>query len=418
MKAKILFSILLVTMTVASPLLYAETTRSNMNPVEIVPEDYEPIDIEFVRLSAYKYDISTESGVIHVKDWATGAELFNGSDAATVFQRAIQESGGGGILVHDGTYTFNKAITLTSNLILEGQSWNTIFYMDDNFNPVNGLGIICNSRGIQNVVIRVIRFDGNREGQTENRFCTDIGHVNNLTIERCIFQNGKYHGCRVDFSDNSIVRDCVFINNGQHGLVYRYSENIKIVDNLAKKNIGCGYSVGGASRNVVGLLIENNRAIRNVEDGIHAESGIVNAAIRNNQVLGNDRDGIRLTAAFDCLIEGNVITRTGARGIYMKNMGSGSYKSWPLENITVSNNQITTTDREGVFVEATTSIEVMSDITFFNNTISGSSRDGLLVDGTIREVEGLYLVGNYFSDNEFEDIHLTKVNDIHFSLNP
>jgi len=408
---KIYYTTCLLALLIASPFLNGESAPENLQNTIFGSLSNEAQELN-VTLPDCVYEIYNDTGIIYVKNGTTGEVEFSGDDAATVFQQAIDSFGGGRILVRDGLYNFHKAITPEDNLILEGESWNATLRMANNFTSGNQLGIITDAApGHRNLELRNLRFDGNRENQYKTIFCIDIGYTQNLLIHGCLFEKAYWHGCRVDFSDRARFRNNLFLNNGQHGLAYRYSENGLIVGNVAERNIGCGYSIGGASGTVRNVVIRDNLAFNNTEDGIHLESGIESTIVKDNLVLNNKRDGIRLTAAMNCTIDNNVVEGCGTRGMYLKNMG-GSITGWPLSRIVISNNRVSSSRFEGIFIEARYSKTPMEEISLINNYVGDSGRTGLKINGTMSSLQGLSIIGGVYNNTKNDCIQLIEVDDI------
>ena len=322
----------------------------------------------------------------------TGKLVSNNVNATLVFQYCV-DNGGGLIYIHDGNYTFSRDVDLsrTTNVTFQGESWNTMLYMANN---AGGNTTINSNADAGYVVFRDLQFHGNKANQGGvKKYLANIRGARYVLIDHIWAHHSSWNNFRIDTaSDNVTIQNSLFTYSGQHGIVVRYSHNVKIVNNMAMYNLGAGINVGGASRSIENLIVSNNNACFNTEEGIHVESDINNAIISDNTVLDNLRDGIRLTSFINGKVSDNLVNNSGYRGIVFYDVST-----YNLLHLMVSDNMVLNSGWEGISIKVNSATIKTGDIYLNDNIVNGSALDNLLINGTTQVINRVTIHGGSYS---------------------
>lgn len=276
--------------------------------------------------------------VIYAFNSANGKIDYSGTDAATVIQAAIDAAdalGGGLIHISMGTYTITTSILYRDYMIIEGEGWKTILTLADGVDePVitGGGGYLEDRDGNDNLIIRNLAIDGNKDNQTNIAitFGIDVGGLRDGLIENCHIYDCKldaiiagYGGHYIRSNDRITIKNNRLEDCGRAGIVFTYNAGIWIENNYIKDctggrgihgeaslsgdtiedvyikgNIidGCGGGIEVAPMDYSsGVYIENN-TLKNMSD---LAGGIILYKIRGFHIIGNDFNDVGKTATDD-----------------------------------------------------------------------------------------------------------------------
>ena len=155
---------------------------------------------------------------------SAGADyVCDGTSDEVEIESAIADlpSGGGRVLLMEGTYNISDTIDFASYdyITLEGQGFSTILYLIDS---ADDDVIVANQyyNQIKNLVI-----DGNKDNQSTNKTGITLNPGSNFNvIENCYIKNIRGDGIRSLGADITI-KDCFFYTITRHGITCENSEN-------------------------------------------------------------------------------------------------------------------------------------------------------------------------------------------------
>lgn len=141
----------------------------------------------------------TESSYIIFKDGSTiyardqwGEIAYSGSDASTVINNVISglSTHGRRIFVKDGLYEMTSSIVLPSDIIIEAESWNTVFRLKDQAT----FDVFINSdttNGDDHIIIRGFNIDMNSVNQAGSNFSPS--GIQFVRVRSSIIENNYIH---------------------------------------------------------------------------------------------------------------------------------------------------------------------------------------------------------------------------------
>lgn len=259
-----------------------------------------------------------------------------GTDDQTTINTAIAAlpSGGGKIILLEGTYNLGGSINIAGNgITLEGQGKGTVVKLA---NTTNTELVILgdNVTTYANCTIKNIYFNGNGTNQTSNGVIIDNGNtkifgINYLLVDGCYFLD-SYDYAVADFAASpGIVTNSIFDN-------CRATTNLEVVDTNLISNcifittlLGTGVIQAFAEKSIVNCYF-------------NIGSGYNGICMEGSTILGNYIDVVSPGASFTCInntsaiAEGNSINGTGTPsatsvgikgtqilGNYISNIGIG-----------------------------------------------------------------------------------------------
>ena len=260
------------------------------------------------------YIISTDGTNVYARNGQTGAIDYNGTDAASVIQSALNALGtvGGKIFIKAGTYLITKSISVPANTEIEGEGWATELKIPDGFNA-NIKVLYING---DNVVIKNIKLNGNREAQTTGLIVgvQVASGYKNLHVENCLFQSFMLNAIGAIGYYHSIINN-VFTDIGSIA-VTTGAYYILIEGNMFYSNLGSAIWAGGYYNSIVG-----NQIIDGASDGIVVD-GSRFALISGNYLNGNAGRGMFFGTYGEAVIVGNEIRNSGQHGIFIEGYGN------------------------------------------------------------------------------------------------
>jgi parallel beta-helix repeat protein len=361
-------------------------------------------------------------------DTSAADYVASGCSADTAISSAISAlpAGGGVVYLEEGTYIISSAITLPSNVTLEGAGANTILEFKNGLNT--NISMLYSSSTVAKTVIKDLTLDGNKANQSSggqygiNIFAdtttgVTIDHVwaknfytdgidasyGNYTIENTSSTNNAQNGFDIT-GNNSSVTDSIAANNGWRGFngsgtndsysgdqaisntstgLYVLGWDDSVTNCQAYNNSGPGIFVGSYS------ALTGSSSYNNTGDGIAVDG---NSTVSGNSSYHNGAAGINADYSAYATITGNQISGNTTDGV---DLFDGDH------NI-VSNNAITLST--GLYYGIYVSLSGHNTITD-NNIIGGGGT------GNAIYITGSSTTGNYLSGNTFSGTGATSIND-------
>jgi hypothetical protein len=361
------------------------------------------------------YVIFIDGTIIKARNGTTGAIDYSGTDATSVIQSAINAlTNGGKIFIKNSVYP--AVITIKNdNVVLEGESWNTILKFPDHY------GVSAHTIRIEsnNVVVRNLQVDGNKANNPElaGDSATDgIEYYGNYTlVENCYVHDTITHGIigYVTNHDN-IVRGNFVKDSTRSAIDMAPGERNVIVNNRVSFTTATALAYGitvhtGDNIVIAGNVIEKADISISVHDGANRVS-IVNNVMRDGRDSGISDGGV---VSYDMVIMGNVIencctagfddNRAGIKlgntqgativGNSIKGCGSHGIRLYSSSNIgdIISGNNILSPTGGGIVAEGTKHV-------ITNNRVVSPGRQGIQIPSASSvEVSNNYVEGSYYN---------------------
>jgi hypothetical protein len=281
-------------------------------------------------------------------------------------QKAINllPSGGGTVIIKDGTYQISSTITLKSDVRLEFSSKAIIKFMGSS-KPIfkgtdvvrvtiKGGTIITENSGVKAIAFwdsKSIVVDRTKiqlvKGSNSNAFyCVDcinvyLNYIEAKSASRLV--DIKSESRTTDGKSRNIwIRGGIFDNSAIEGIKVNYSVDVHIIDNKISNTAENGIDIGYNKNSEV----KSNRLIRT---GVPNGAAIHTDSTRGADVIGNYVDTTGQTAipvyrAYDVDVIDNTIINAGKQGI------SVITKSEPSSYVKVSSNHIISPADHGIYV--------------------------------------------------------------------
>ncbi len=302
------------------------------------------------------YVVASNDAPAHVKRQADYE--CNGTADDVEIQAAIDAlpSGGGKVVLSEGTFNIAASVALVSNIFLMAQGTSTIL------KPSADVDVLIQGATTHtDYHLSSFTIDGDRANRTAGHGILFQG------VERCIIENLYIHDCDNDgltlFNDasRSVIRNVTVIDNDEHGIFVDQSDDVRIEGCYAEGNGTDGIRVAsGSTRNADDVIISHCTAFNNTGFGLaqSATAGTMNRAV--------------ISA---CTSSSNTL-----EGINFRRVASGS----------ITGNICTDSDTaEGITVYQSDRVDVNGNNSFANNGIGISIHDSSQIE----------VVGNHVEDN-------------------
>ncbi|MDD3007059.1 MAG: right-handed parallel beta-helix repeat-containing protein [Candidatus Pacebacteria bacterium] len=322
---------------------------------------------------------------------------------STGIQAAIDDlpSTGGKIILPEGTYPINNAMTFSkSNITLEGSGKSTIIRLIDGYDADINL---LTDTGHSGIIISNLAIDGNYANQSSGSVHVIVlsSTTTNARVENCWISGATSSRSGIEsYASSTVIEGCTFFNN------YSNSTGLHIAggqDNVISNNIFTGPSY------LIYVQNSNNITI----SGNSFYSGDIRFwNSTNNTITGNKFRSSYLyfrSSSNNSTITGNFINTSGSYGIWMEASSYNSISANAIDGATVAGiylssassynningNNIQTTGTYGVQeAAATEDYNVVNGNTIVGSTISPVSAIGIhtTVSGnkTSDATEGLF----------------------------
>ena len=310
----------------------------------------------------------------------------SGSSDEDIINSALTSlSGGGKIVLLEGTYNIDGPINMVSNATLEGQGDSTLIWIANNASSAADAFVFSS---VSNAELRYMKVDGNKANQTNEHVAVNMSNSDNNIVESLYITNMSYGGLYLDASDNNQFRSIditgsddhsVYItgssenklqyisitNSGLNGVCVQ-SSNITVLENL---------TVTAPTWDCVNIYNSENTVVSRcvLTGGIHGVG--YSTAAPNTKIIActiSNSSGQGISLPRECVVTGNTVSGCTDEGIYvlggsMKNASvtenvvfenkAGIYM-WSLASGSVSNNQCYLNNQAGIFLSDCTSVQV------------------------------------------------------------
>lgn len=322
------------------------------------------------------------------------------------------ESRGGVITMFPGTYDLKKNIVMYSNIVLQGEGIDqTIlklvddadsFYSDPEACTGGKAGLIRATKPSSNMVLRGMTLDGNRHNQPNALPCADGIYDANTY--------GKF-GFFVEAITDMLVEYVKIVSFHGYGFdphgigeTFQFTERLTIQHCIAEDNGWDGYTLDKLKNSV----FTHNLAKDNGRHGINIVTGTRRLIVSNNQVIGNGNFYVpEFEKDLGCGIEISADDVGDGCGIKVQNN-----QGFRTSEITITNNFIEASDKEGICLNNVHSVIVSNNQVFKSyKCISMSDqyrngqgvREALITNNICDNSGGVKIAGlsenNVFSNN-------------------
>ncbi len=297
-------------------------------------------------------------------------------------------TGGGTVLLLEGTFNISSRIELVSNMILAGCGFNTLLYLinaaEDHVIYADG-----SASAKENIIVRDLQVDGNDANQV------GAVNLNGIHFEHDVWEstieNTWVHNCKdlgivcwgsvANHAKDIVIQSNTCYDNVRDGIaVDNDCERIVISNNICNNNVGFGIGIGS---DVVNCVISDNICTGNLI-GFYIAVACHYNLIANNVFANNTTHGIRyIGASLYNVITGNYIYGNGRNGIIFENGNTDTYaqicnnyiylNGWHgmdlyqssyniiQGNVILNNSQDTTNTYDGIRIRSTSTHNVISE---------------------------------------------------------
>lgn len=251
-------------------------------------------------------------------------------------------SGGGEILLLDGTYNIGSKIAISkASVTLRGSGASTV--LKRMFNELSSNGVVgCSA---SDCLISCIRIDGNKTAYTsrENRGLYASMSAKNITIEDVIVDS-SFNGIALSGMDGCYVSRCTVRTTSSRGIYMSGVTNPTIDGCLVSGNGGDGI----VSESCQNIHILNNNVLGIIDTGIKTDTGCTGGIIQGNTVdAPRDENSISIYGS-SFIVMGNIagtiyLSATSKDSIVQNNVVNSAVTERGTNNI-VGNNVVVSTE--------------------------------------------------------------------------
>lgn len=321
-----------------------------------------------------------------------------GSDDQDPINTAISSlpSGGGSVLLMEGTYVIGGAILLPDNIEFSGLGISTILQLAPN--QPNLQAIIENSdpaSGNEFISIRNLMMDGNQANQTpgDQHYGISMENVSNILIEGCHLKNMT--GPAIYFvttvaggpsCDLVTITNNHFSDNLYEGILFSTTAADPADHLTLTQNTFGGVSgrtcidLTTITNSVISHNNVNNSAIHGIQIG--GVGGALYSTVSHNNCSDCTEVGLWLVGAQYTSILGNVCRGNGSYGIHLSTfMGPTTLYNTIQGNVAYNNGE------EGFSLNTARST-IIGNIAYENSRDSDNTDDNILVAGDYNTIQG------------------------------
>lgn len=281
-------------------------------------------------------------------------------DDTDAIQRAIDEAYNTKqeVYIPKGVYIIDpvKALHVKSGIKITGCGYNTVLKVKPEANVLNNI-IKCES--VNNVLIRDIRLDGNRNtlSKSDTESCNYglyFGVCEDCTVQRVISSNFTGVGIHIYGSKNIKVDSCISGNNRYHGYEIEQCQMCVVSKCMAESNDRSGYVLNPGEVNFkgsTGNIITSSISYANGDYGVLVSAGnnpeAIGTSTAENTITGNvlyknEGYGVCLYDNSKILVSNNIIMKNGVdkyvAGVYLKNSSYNTIVNNRIINNAISEN--------------------------------------------------------------------------------
>lgn len=360
-----------------------------------------------------------------------GADYYcDGTDDDVQIQAAIDAlpSGGGRILLREGTYTITTTILINrDNVILEGVGFGTVITQPNSTN-INLITIGDGTNTHSYNIIRNLKVNGNGANQTNGYGIYIRAHIQDTQIQECWVTNTYKSNIEDEATSRTTVADCIvdtvnasgwynILSNSDGALITRNyctgttGTTSESIETNGKSVVSYNYIDSPAGLGIVGLetTVILGNYLTGVSVGVAIKAGNSGCAVIGNILsyvggAATNSHAIYITSD-KCLVEGNFIssfTSSVANKAAIADFGGSSR---------IMNNSVNisgTTSVIGIDSEASNATIVGNNINISNS----GTHVGIRVWGRRSSAFGNYIGGNYGSANSQIGISVSSLDSI------
>lgn len=315
---------------------------------------------------------------------AMADEVCDGTADDVQIQAAIDAlpSGGGRVVLSEGTFTLASPVVLPDNTVLEGQGWASVLVKTSGASLVYIQNEKLDTGGAadynENITVRHLTLDGNSEGNAT--YPIYFRHVHRVTIKGNYIFDGCGNNIRVNIVGSTLSN--------------RY---VSITDNIILNNTGARQQ--GISVSADDMVIKGNM-LYYCNEGIDFNYG-VRAVISNNVVEDADTECIDVnnTTDADVVVSNNFLRGDSSKsgdGISANNAKAIISGNWivrcgyGIRNITGTNKQVISGNRIESCKEFGIDLGDADECIISNNIIDtvsgGTTPDGIKIEAGLYNV--------------------------------
>jgi len=344
----------------------------------------EGIDADHIRSIPLCYVVEIKDGTVIAHPCVAGLPRYEGTDAATVIQQAINAlpANGGKIFIKKGTYTLTATIDLSGKEYVILESDGALFDVQHSGDAIKAV----NTETKKGLVIRGLRLKG--LGVENSGHGINLQYVDEFLIEKCEIDGfgtgADGAGIYVANSQNGVIRSNSILNcrNGYltPQLDQGHVKGIRIIGNYFYNMTDDAIHPERGNENVIAFNVCDTFG----DDGIDTWSDIgtliIGNIVRNGTSEEKVVDGIEIGDGSDkCIVIGNVVANCG-RGMHVY------YSNY----VAVIGNMLIGNFADGVLLEAS------KYGLYKGNMIHGNGTYGIrLVDASTYNL----FIGNYIANN-------------------
>ena len=245
-------------------------------------------------------------------------------------------SGGGEILLLDGTYNISSSINISkANVTIRGSGASTV--LTRKFNGTSSNGVIgCSAASCR---ICDLTIDGNKSAYTSgnNRGAYASMSAANIKIDHITVKNA-YTGIVLSGMTGGSISDCIVQTTSAHGIYISGASSVVLDGNTISGNGGNGITVESTE----GIQIRDNNISVIVDSGIYVDSASKRGVISGNVIAEpNDDYSIYLSGTGVVItdnVTGRILLGSGSKSnIAAHNISSQSVSNSGTDNVVDGN---------------------------------------------------------------------------------
>lgn len=397
-----------------------------LDPVHLFEKQYlrDKTENEFPQATfndlRYAYEMEGHKGIPFVTkdsiELLTGAVTLDKyakpgtADHTSAIQAALDEGQSFGkrtVVVTPGTWNFTNLVIRSNTELVGGGG--VLRYMDGTAvdSGVAYYPILVPS-GSENVVIRGVIIDGNKENNPSSLVCDSItASGNRISITDNIILNSPDSGIMFSRVTNSECSRNIIQGGDDVGIyVNDGADGAALSDNTIQSNKISGFPYGGiALKRSVSKTIVTNNHIYGCGNGITLEQASTSSDYSTDVTIGHNRlrdigqnnpdpsasVGINLRGSANCIVTGNRIDQIIGRGIYVQ----GTTDSVISSNVITHAADASTATGYGIVLDRRLNVGGCAGIAITGNvSVDAQSRGIHLIGASDGEQSSISIVGN------------------------
>ncbi len=274
-------------------------------------------------LGTSSYVVFQKNGVAYAENGQTGYVEYSSSDVGQVIQYAINNlPNGGRVFIRAGGYVLNSTVTLSKNVVLEGEGPSTYIQMGNNVNkdmiviPANAL-----NSGVANMYL-----DGNKANNSSGSVIKLYGYNWRPVIRHVTIRNAPQYGIAFTSTTSQYTYEAVLLDidiggSNLDGLSVDWCADLWGADVYSANNAGYGAAFWNATGGIIHHLhVYNNYGAAGAYVTQYASDlRLVNAFFDTNQQNGVVINGTRITLAECYAFNNGVSSANSYDGIVIQN---------------------------------------------------------------------------------------------------